>query len=100
MLEVDSRGPQPLHVRRKDLALAFVSAQVADDFAVTKHTHGDDDETNAVGQLRHVKTEARHTRVDVGAHQPQQQAEQNHANGFEQRARRQHHGTNQAQDHQ
>jgi hypothetical protein len=46
------------------------------------------------------KREARHARVDVGVDLAEQQAEQDHRDGLEQRARRQHHGADQAQHHQ
>jgi hypothetical protein len=46
------------------------------------------------------KAEARHAGVHVGAHQSQQQAQHDHGDRLEQRARGQHHGADQAQDHQ
>ena len=74
--------------------------QVADDLAVAENAHRDHDKADAVGQLGEVKAEARHARIDIGADQPQQQAEHDHRDGLEQRTRGQHHGADQAQHHQ
>jgi hypothetical protein len=77
-----------------------VLGQVRDDLAVAEDAHGDRDEADAVGQLGDVERVAGDTRVDVGAHQPHQQPEQDHADGLEQGARCQHHRADQAQHHQ
>ena len=71
-----------------------------DDLPIPEHTHGDDDEANAVGQFRDVKAETGHTRVHIGTHHAQQEAQHNHGHRLDQRARGQHHRTNQAQNHQ
>ena len=42
-------------------------SQVGDDLAEPEHAHRDDDEVDAVGQLRQAEREARDARVDVGA---------------------------------
>jgi hypothetical protein len=71
-----------------------------DDLAVTEHTHRDHDEADAIGQFRNIEGVACHARVHVGTHQAQQQAQHDHGDGLEQRARGQHHGADQAQHHQ
>jgi hypothetical protein len=59
-------------------APAFV-LQVGDDVADAEHAHGDDDEVDAVGQLHHAERVALRAGVDVGADQPEQQAQDDHA---------------------
>ena len=75
-------------------------AQVGDDFAEAEHAHGDDDEADAVGQLWDVEGEARRAGNDVGVDLAQQQAQHDHGDGLDQRARGQHHRADQAQHHQ
>ncbi len=81
--------------RRRVLVL-----QVADDLAEAEHAHGDDDEADAVGQLRHIEREALGAGVHVGADQAQEEAEHDHADRVEQRALRQHDRRDQAEDHE
>src|SRR5690606_11994761 len=90
-------------VKRTDFAgqvdaLVF-QFQVAHDFGKTENTHGHGGEVDAVLQFRNTEVVAGNTRVDVGTDHAQQQAQQNHANGLGQGARRQYHGTDQAQHH-
>ena len=62
-------GPDTLDVNTwRSLSLL---GQVADDFAVAKYAHGDDDETDAVGRSGIIKTVPGHTRVHVGTHHAQ-----------------------------
>ena len=98
--EVFTGWKKPFDLGGEHLSLAFVLTQVADDLAVAKNAHANHDETDAIGQLRNIKAVARHARVDVSSNQAQQQPEQDHAHGLEQGARSQHHGTDQAQNHQ
>jgi hypothetical protein len=89
-----------MHFGRVDLSIFFGLRQVRDDLAIAEHAHRDRDEADAVGELGDVEAVARHARVHVGADQAQQQAEDDHADGLEQRARGQHHRADQAQHHQ
>ncbi|MNK94373.1 hypothetical protein D3C87_1145720 [compost metagenome] len=99
-LEVFLGREQARDLGGEHLALILGTGQVGNDLSVAEHAHGDGDEAQAVGQLRNVEAVARHARVDVGAHQAQQQADQDHADGLEQRARSQYHGTDETEDHQ
>ena len=98
--DVRQGGEQALHFGGVNLAVFFGLRQVGDDLAVAKHAHGNHHKANAIGEFRDIKAEAGHTGVDVGAHQTHQQAQNDHGNRLDQRARRQHHGTDQAQHHQ
>ena len=93
-------GHQARHLGGEHFALVFRLGQVGNDFAVAEHTHGDHDEADTVGQFGNVEAEAGHARVHVGTDHAHQQAQHDHGNGFEQRARSQHHGADQAQGHQ
>ena len=99
-LDVFPVGVKVAHLVSKHLAVFFFNREVGNDLAITKHTHGNDDEANAVGQFRNVKGEAGHTGVHVGTDQTQQQAQNDHGHRLEQRTRGQHHRTNQAQHHE
>ncbi|MPM27398.1 hypothetical protein SDC9_73909 [bioreactor metagenome] len=99
-LEVFLGGEQAGHLGSEHFALIVRLRQVGNDFAVTEHTHGDHHEVDTVGQFRNVERVTCHTGVHVGTYQTQQQAQHDHAHGLEQRARSQHHGTDQAQHHQ
>lgn len=100
VLEVFLGRHQARHLGGEHFALMFWLGQIADDLSVTEHTHGDHHKADTVGQFRNVKAETCDTGVHVGTHQAQQQTQHNHGHGLEQRTRCQHHGADQAQDHQ
>ncbi|MNV45341.1 hypothetical protein D3C71_1371340 [compost metagenome] len=99
-LEVFLGREQARDLGGEHFALVVRTREVGNDFAVAEHAHGDGHEADAVGEFRHVEAEARDTRVHVGTDQAQQQAQHDHRDRLEQRTRCQHHGTDQAQDHQ
>ena len=74
--------------------------QVAQDLAEAEDAHAERHEVEAVGHLRHVEGEALGAGLDVGADQPEQQAQHDHGEGLEQRAAGQRHRGDQAQHHQ
>ena len=74
--------------------------QVPDDLAEPEHPHGDDDEADAVGQLRHLEREALGAGRHVGADQPEQEAEHHHADGVQERPLRQDDRRDQAEHHE
>ena len=57
--------------------------QISNDLTVAKHTHRNHNKANAVGQLRDIEAITCHAGVDVSTDQAEQQAQQNHAHGFE-----------------
>ena len=64
--------------------------QVGDDLADAEQSHGDDHEADAVRELGHAEGEAGRAGVDVGADHAEQQAEDDHPEGVQDRAVRQH----------
>jgi hypothetical protein len=100
ILEVLLGRPQAVHVLGEDLAVLGRAAQVGGDLGEAEDAHRDRDEVDAVGQLGNVEAVTRHAGDDVGVDLTEQQAEDDHAQRLDQRARRQHHGADQAQHHQ
>ena len=78
----------------------FLGFEVGDDLGDAEQAHGHADEADPVGEFQNAEREAQHARVDVGADQAEQQAEQHHRNRLEQRAVRQDDGSHQAEHHQ
>ena len=74
--------------------------EVGDDLRDAEHAHRERHEADAVEQIADAEGEAGVAGVDVGADEPQQHAEQNHAERLEHRAARQHDGKDEAQRHQ
>ena len=81
-------------------AAGVLVLEVADDLAQSEHAHAQRHEVEPVGDLRQVEGEARRAGLDVGADQAQQQAQHDHGERLEQRARGQRHRGHQAQHHQ
>ena len=99
-LEVSGGRHQAGHLGGKHFALIVGLGQVGNDFTVTEHPHGNHNEVDAVSQLWDIKAVTCHAGIHVGTDHAEQQAQHDHADGLEQRARGQHHGTDQAQHHQ
>jgi hypothetical protein len=100
LLEVLLGGPQALHVVREHLAVLGRLAEVGDDLAEAEQAHGDHHEADAVGEFRDVEAVAGRARDHVGVDLRQHQAQQDHRDGLQQRARGQHHRADQPQHHQ
>ena len=83
----------------EDFALVLV-LEIDDDLGKAEHAHRDRHEADPVGQFRNVEAKARNAGIDVGTDQPEQQAEHDHRDGLDQRARCQHDRTDQAEHHQ
>ena len=93
-------GISPCDLRGHQPSASISFCEVGDDLAEPEHAHRDDDEVDAVGQFRQLEREARDAGVDVGADDPEQQAEHDHADRVQQRAAGQHDRRDQAQHHQ
>ena len=74
--------------------------EVPDDLAEPEHAHRHHDEADAVGEVRDLEGEPLGAGRDVGPDQPEEEAEQHHADGVQQRALRQHDRRHQAQHHE
>ena len=91
--------PQVGDLLGEDLALVL-QLEVADDLGGAEHAHGDDDEADAVGELRDVEGEAQHARIDVGADDAEQQPQHHHGDRLDERAVREHGRRDQAEHHE
>ena len=74
--------------------------KVQRDLGEREQTHGDRDETDAVDQLRPIKREPGHARVDVRPDRPEKKPKKGHKDGFEHRTVGERHGRDQTQDHE
>ena len=74
--------------------------QVAQDLAQAEHAHAERHEVQPVGHLRHVEGEALGAGLDITADQTEQQTQDDHGEGLEQRTAGQRHRGDQAQHHQ
>ena len=84
MFEIFTGWKQTLHPGGEHFPLQIAFGQIADDLAVTEHTHGDSDKTYAIGQFGNIKSETRHARIHIGTDQTKQQTQNDHGNRFEQ----------------
>ena len=100
VLEFGWRRPQIAEPRRNRIAMLFGYFKVLDDFDDTEHADDHRQEVEAVPQHRNAERVARRTAVDVGADKAEQKADQNHADGFDDRAMREHDGGDEAKHHQ
>ena len=98
-LEILLSRPQPAHLRADEIAALGVG-QVGHDLGDAEHAHDQRHEADAVEQIADAERVARVAGVDVGADQPQQHAEEDHAQRLDDRAARQHDGEDEAQRHQ
>ena len=94
-----SVSQKPLILLDDKLAV-FRGFEIGDDLGEAEEPHRDADDAEAVGELRNAEVEARDARIDVGADDAEQQPEDDHRNRLDQRAVREHDGTDQAQHHQ
>ncbi len=74
--------------------------QVVHDLGQTEHTHGHHGKVDTVLQFGNAKVKTGHTRVHIGTHHTQQQAQNDHTDRFGQGTGGQYHGTDQTQYHQ
>ena len=66
------------HHRARGLVL-----EIANDLAEAEHAHRDDDEADAVGELRQIERKARAPEFTSVPRRSQQQAEHDHADGMQ-----------------
>ena len=76
-LQISPCRHQVADFRGEYLALLAL-LEIGDDLADAEYAHRHHDEADAVGQLGHAEGEAQHAGVDVGADQPEQQADHHH----------------------
>ena len=74
--------------------------EISNDLGQAEHPHGDDDKADAVSQLREPEAVTRDAGIDIGAGQPKHETDDDHGDGVQQRAARQHDRGNQAERHQ
>ena len=98
--EFGERGQNAADATDHDLLVLRTLFEIVDDLGDSKHAHGEGGETDAFGKRRDLKGEPLLSRIDVGADQPEQQAEHHHRNGLAKRSARQHHGADQPEHHQ
>ncbi len=92
-------GNKPVTFLIAALRVALV-LEIGDDLAEAEHAHGDDDEADAVGELRQAERVARDAGVDVGADQPEQEPDHDHGAGVQERAAGQHDRGDETEHHQ
>ncbi|MCY1249937.1 hypothetical protein D9M68_320010 [compost metagenome] len=73
--------------------------EILDNLRKAKETDSDDDEVDAVEQLHRAECQALLPRNGVDAYHPQEQTEQDHANGFQNGSASKHGRRQQAEQH-
>ena len=97
--KIRARRHQARDPRHDDFAFC-APLQIGDDLRETEQAHGDDHESDAVGELRQTEGKTEQAGIRVRADEAEQQAEDDHGDGLDQRSPCQHDGCDQAQNHQ
>ena len=89
---------EPVH--RVARALRGKPERIAQHFGETEQAHGQNGEVDAAFKIVKAQRQAWFSGLDVGADGREQDAEEDHCHGFEERAARQHDREDEAHDHQ